>query len=104
MKGLSIRAASREVEKLTNGQVTAKRAEMVYNQRTPALNEAPGQPEADNTEYNLEDTTERDSAGAVGEQGLSTRAASREVEKLTGGQVTEDRARNVYSNRALSQF
>jgi hypothetical protein len=40
-KGMAIREASREVNKLTEGRVTADRADKVYRDRTPATNVAP---------------------------------------------------------------
>ncbi len=40
-KGLGIRGASREVEKLTDGSVTADRADNVYRKRVTASNDAP---------------------------------------------------------------
>jgi hypothetical protein len=43
-KRLSIRAAPREVEKLTNGLVTADRAKDVYRRRAPGANAPPKPP------------------------------------------------------------
>ncbi|RLI17541.1 hypothetical protein DRO49_03495 [Candidatus Bathyarchaeota archaeon] len=59
---LSVRAAAREVSKLTHGLVTASRADKVYRDRTPATNVAPTTPTTTNPEQIQQLKNERDSA------------------------------------------
>jgi len=58
---MSVRAASREIRKLTKNKVTATRAHMVYVNRTPVSYDTEEQPEAKETEENQGINTESDS-------------------------------------------
>jgi len=58
---MSVRAASREVSKLTHGLVTATRAAKVYSDRTPATNVAPTDSTTTKTEEIQPLGAERDS-------------------------------------------